>query len=192
MAGRVCVGVDPNRRDDLSKALSDLESQIAGSMKTLVEAELKDLAQVGIVRELLSGNRTSSEIVDALYGVRRGDEGFQSHYTKIRREIADLESKGFVSRRLFGRDRPYRLTQLAVARLTRMANVGPTWSTSLVPRLDLFVYGAAVCLAGICALGSMDILSLPPGPSFLVLLSTALFLGGIAFTRFVETLRRVV
>ena len=81
-------------------------------MKTLMEGDLRDLVQVGIVRKLLPGSRISSELVEAVYDVRRGDEGFQTYYTKIRRAIADLESRGFVSRRLFGRDRPFRLTQL--------------------------------------------------------------------------------
>ncbi len=188
----VCIGVDPEKREELSKALADLESQISRSMKTLMEGELRDLAQVTIVRELLSGSRTSSELVEVVYGVRRGDEGFQSYYTKIRREIADLESRGFVSRRLLGRHRPYRLTQLAVARLTSMANLQPTWSTSLVPLLDRVVYLAALGLATVCALASTKALDIPRGPYFLLLLSAALLTTGVAFTRFVETLRRVL
>lgn len=176
--------------DELSKTLAGIESQIAGPMKKLMEGELKDLTQAGIVRELLSGNRTSSELVEAICDVKRGDEGFQSYYTRVRREIADLESRGFVSRRLFGRERPYRLTQLAVARLTRMGNLAPTWGTCLIPKVDLLVYLVALCLAGICALVSTHIVDLPAGLWFLLLLSSA-FLGGIAFTRFLEMVRKV-
>ncbi len=183
--------MDNGRKEELSKALVELESRISRSTKALMEGEFKDLVQVGIVRELLSGSRTSSELVETIYGVRRGDEGFQSHYTRIRREIADLESKGFVSRRLFGRNRPYRLTQLAVARLTRMANVNTTWGAVLIPRRDLLIYSVAMLLVGFCSLVSVGIVYIPSVPWFLLLLSSA-FLTGVAFTRFIETLARVV
>jgi len=184
-------GETKGKRNELSKNLAEVESKIARSMKTLMEGELKDIAQAGIVRELLSGSRTSSELVESLYGLKRGDEGFQSYYTKIRREIADLESRGFVSRRLFGRERPYRLTQLAVVKLTRMADLAPTWSTRLITRIDLIAYLAALSLAGTCALVSTHGIDLPASRWFALLL-TSTFLTGIAFTRFVQMLKKVI
>jgi len=179
-------------KDELSKALADLQSQMSGTLKTLIEGELKDITQVSIVRELLDGRRTSSELVEAVYGVRRGDLGFDSCYTRVRRAVADLESRGFVSRRLFGRDKPYYLTQLAIVRLTRMAKVAPRGRYALLPRVDIGVYLSAVALAGVCAMASSGFLSLPEGPWFLIIFSAALLLSGTALTRLVETLKQVI
>jgi hypothetical protein len=181
-----------NDRDGLSKALADLQSQMSGTLKILIEGELKDLTQVSIVRELLGGRRTSSELVEAVYGVRRGELGFDSCYTRIRRAVADLESKGFVSRRLFGRDKPYYLTQLAVVRLTRIAKAAPRGRYALLPRIDIVIYTAAVALASICAVASAEVFSLPEGPWFLIIYSVALLLSGVALTRFLETLKVVI
>lgn len=179
-------------KDDLSKALADLQSQMSGTLKILIEGELKDLTQVCIVRELLDGRRTSSELVDAVYGIRRGDLGFDSCYTRVRRAVVDLESRGFVSRKLFGRDKPYHLTQLVIVRLTRMAKIAPRGRYALLSRTDIAVYVAAVALAGACTMSSSGVLSLPEGPWFLIVFSAALLASGAALTRFVETLRQVV
>ena len=181
-----------NDRDEVSKALADLQSQMSGTLKVLIEGELKDLTQVSIVRELLGGRRTSSELAEAVYGIRRGEVGFDSCYTRIRRAVADLESRGFVSRRLFGRDKPYYLTQLAVIRLTRIAKAAPRGRYALLPRVDIAIYAAAVALASICAMASSGVFSLPEGPWFLILYSAALLLSGVALTRFVETLKVVM
>ncbi len=185
------VTVD-SHRDDLSKALADLQSQMSGALKVLIEGELKDLTEVSIVRELLGGRRTSSELTEAVYGVKRGELGFDSCYTRIRRAVADLEGKGFVSRRLFGRDKPYYLTQLAVVRLTRITKAAPRGRYALLPRIDIAIYAAAVVLASICAMASSGVLGLPEGPWFLIVFSAALLSSGAALTRFVETLKVVM
>ncbi len=156
-----------------------------------MEAELKGPLQAGIVRELLSGSRTSSELVEAIYGVSRGQEGFQSHYTRIRREIGDLESRGYVSRQLFGRDKPYRLTQLAVARLTRIGNTRNTWEAAVLPSRDLVIYSSTAILTTASFLASSSRLDLAPGVSFSLIVASA-FAAGVAFTRFAQTLRRVI
>ncbi len=181
-----------NDRNQLSRALAELESQISGTLKTLIEGELKDLTQVCIVRELLGGRRTASELVEAAYGVRRGELGFDSCHTRVRRALVDLESRGFVSRRLFGKDKPYYLTQLAIVRLTRMAKAAPRGRYRLLPRIDVAIYAAAVLLASICATASSGVFTLPEGPWFLIVFSSALLSSGAALTRFLESVKAVM
>lgn len=177
--------------DEVRRALDDMESRLKGSMKSLVDSEFRSLAQVAIVRELLSGKRTVTELVEALYELKRGDEGFKTQYTRVMREVARLESKGFVSRRLFGRERPYRLTQLAVARITKIAGIEPSWSPRLIRRADLVAYALALGTVVLSFLAARDVVRL--SDAFVrVLRPISLFLGGLAFCRFLELLRRVL
>ncbi len=181
-------GVD---REELEKALLDLESKIGQSTRELMRAELDNEIQASIVRELLYGERTLTELVEAIYSLSQGDEGYRTSYTRIRRDARDLEARGFVSRRLFGRDKPYHLTQLAVVKLTRIANTRSSWSSELVPKEDVVLYTAALCL-----LASYLVISrgAAVGSELVLLLffSLSLFCGGMAFLRFLETLRRVM
>jgi hypothetical protein len=184
------VAVDPIRSDEVSKALSGLEARLERSMKPLAENELDNMTQIAIVKELLSGRRTLSELVEAVYGLKRQDEGFKTEYTRVRREIAQLEARGFVSRGLFGRERPYRLTQLAVARLTRIAEVSPTWQGRLVTVPDLVIYSMAMVMAAwgfLVAWGATD-----TAPYLQWIRYVALFLAGLACSRFVGTLQKVI
>ena len=182
--------MDPTRIDELSKALSNVEAGLEGSMKRLVEGQLDSLTQVGIVRELLAGKRTLAELVEALYGLKRQDDGFKTEYTRIRREVRALESKGFVSRALFGRERPYRLTQLAVARITKIAEVTPSWQPKLVTPIDFGIYVVAMLLAAVGFVMSRNLDD--PWAGLQALRYAAAFFGGLAFSRFAGTVRKVV
>ena len=89
------------------------------------------------------------------------------------------------------RDRPYRLTQLAVAKLTRIKTTKPSWTPRLIPPWDILAYAAALFSISLCALAARGMVTLPSRSHFLALLSVSLFSGGIAFTRFIETVRRL-
>ncbi len=178
--------------EDLSKALSDLESRMNRSTRQLMRAQLSSMCQVSIVKELLSGERTLAELVQGVYGLTSTDEGYLTCYTRVRREVGDLESKGFVSRRMLGKNRPYRLTQLAVAKLTKMATVHSSWTSRLIPPADVILYTVTALLITLCALSSGGLVVLPLRSSFLVLFSVSLILGGMSLLRFMETVLRVI
>jgi len=156
-------------------------------MKELARSEF-NLLQIEIVEELLSGRRTVAELVEAIYSVSRGGEGFATHYSRVRREIRQLESKGFVvPRKLFGRDKPYGLTQLAVAKLTQIEGVEPGQSQRVVPRIDYLLYVGAILLwiAASTVLASSGYVST-------IMVAAFFFTSGIAFCRFLQTVRRVI
>ncbi len=156
-------------------------------MEDLAKAEMSNIRQVQIVRELLGGRRTVTELVESLYGLSQDDPGFSTHYSQVQKELRELGSKGFVSRRPFGRNKPYRLTQLAVAKLTMIDGVRRGYASRVVPGIDLVLY-VVVLIVG--SAGAW--LAVRWETPFLVMAFAFVFLGGMAFCRFVEALWRVV
>lgn len=175
--------------ESANRSLSNLRSRLDRSIRELAKSEFT-LVQVEILEELMSGRRTVEELVEAIYSVRRGETGHSTHYSRIRREVRQLESRGFVCRkRLLGRDKPYGLTTLAVARLTNIEDVQSWGPLRVVPAIDWGVY-AAVLAMGIAGLA---IHGTEVAPSiFTALVLSFVFGSGIAFTRFAQTLRRVI
>jgi hypothetical protein len=150
--------------------------------------DIGDELGVEILSQLVEGRKSASEIVELVYGLRRGDDGHKSCHGKVSREIRRLESKGLVSKSLFGREKPYRLTDLAVINLARIG--GYEKQVSVLPLIDLIIYlvtlGSAVPLI-LLEMGWVQISeSMAGGIScwfFLVL--------GISVTRFSQAFRRV-
>jgi hypothetical protein len=172
----------------LLEALSRLRSRLRQEMDRLARSEL-NMLQAAIVEELLSGQRTVAELVATVYSVDTNQDGYITYYSRIRREIRLMESKGLVvSRKAFGRDKPYSLTQLAIARLTRMEGVRPA-SWKAVPRKDLVLYAAVLGAGSILAW--MATVGVEHPVRFLALAFAFVFAGGIAFCRFIESIGRV-
>ena len=96
-----------------SENIEEFRRRVKNGVSNLKGLEIADELSVEIISQLVEAKKTSSEMTTLIYGLRRGDEGFESSYGKIRREIRILESKGLVSRKLFGRDKPYKITELA-------------------------------------------------------------------------------
>lgn len=191
--GFLCVFVDEGMvhgdTGDIEESLSRLRSRLTRSMMDLAKSELS-LLQIEIVEELLLGRRTVTELVETIYSVRRGEYGFSAQYSRIRRELRELESRGFVvSKKFFGRDKPYGLTQLCVARLTSIEGVEPGTSRHIVPRIDLVLY------LGVIVIGIVSRILIPrleaPGIST-ILLACFFFTSGLAVSRFLQTLKRVI
>ncbi len=133
-------------RDELSRSLSELGERLRRGQRELAERELTNLAQVQIVQELLAGRRTVAELVRFLYSLEKGDPGFNTHYSRVRGELRQMESRGLVWRRPFGRHRPYQLTQMGIARLTMIEGVKPALATRVATRIDLVLYVSVLVL----------------------------------------------
>ena len=167
----------------------ELQNTMRRAMEQLAKGELTNIVQVQIVRELLNGRRTVAELVEALFELKQGDEGYLAHYYQIDKELRLMGSKGLVSRRLFGRDKPYALTQHAVARLTMIRGVKGRSSSKVVPRRDLLLYASVMVLGMIGAWLATG--SLGSGTPLLAIAFLFMFAGGAAFARFVEAFLRV-
>ena len=171
-----------------SESVDDLYRRVQKGVSRLKGLEIEDVVSVEILVQLLECKMTVSEIVERIYGVTSSDEGFKSSYGKVWRQIRQLESKGLVSRKVFGRDKPYRLTDLAVTNLARIG--GEEKQLSLIPKTDLSAYLATVALAVLVALQAVGWLQLGEITT-IVLFPSFCFILGISFYGALRMIRRV-
>ena len=175
---------DSDAIDNLDK----LKTRVREGVSKLKGLDIGDELAVEILAQLVDGRKSAAEIVVLVYGLRKGDGGFKSCYSRVGRVIRRLESRGLVSRRFFGRDKPYRLTQLAITNLARIG--GEEQQLSIVPWFDGVVYLVTLGLAVPVALQSMGWLQLPE--TLTIGLSGFLcILLGASICELVRTVRRV-
>jgi hypothetical protein len=171
-----------------SENIENLHNRVRQGVSKLRGLDIGDDLGIEILSQLVDGRKSVSEIVELVYGLRRGDEGHKSCHGKVSREIKRLESKGLVSKAIFGRDRPYRLTDLAMINLARIG--GHVQQIPVLPRIDLAIYfitfGSAVPLVFL-VVGWVQL-----SQSFAGWLSCWFWLLlGISLTRFAQAFRRV-
>jgi hypothetical protein len=150
--------------------------------------ELGDQVAVEVLTQLVEGRKTVTEIVEGVYGLRRSDEGFSSCFTKVRRATKRLESSGLVSTGIFGRDKPYRLTDLAIINLARIG--GGREQIRVLPRIDLLTYAATAAFSlPVASLGLGWLQMFDSG--VIVVFGCFFYLLGVSTVRIVQTLRKV-
>jgi hypothetical protein len=166
-----------------------LQRRVRAGVSRLRGIEIGDELSIEVLAQLIDNRKSQTEIVEGIYGLSRPDEGFKSCYTRIGRELRRLESKGLVSRQLFGRDKPYRLTQHAVINLAKIG--GREQQVPILPAIDIPFYLAMIVsgvLVGLSVAGLMEI----PELSSIGLFGIFCVLFGISITRFAQTVRRVL
>jgi len=175
--------------DKLRESLTELYEQMVSVQDFQDEldvAVLSNVTQIRIVQELLKGRRTVARLVEEFYGLRKGDPEFSTHYSRVRKEIEDLESRAMVSRKMFGRDKPYSLTQIGMESLTKLrGSPGP----SILALPDALTYAAALILGSICA--AVILTGVNTGAPITLLVFVFVFVGGSAFSRLFLALGRV-
>ena len=162
---------------------------VARDISTLTR-KMRDLdldpLQSEILGELMDGRRTLAEMVDVFFGVRYGDDSFDAHYSQLRRAISGLEKRGFVAREgLFGREKPYRLTQFGVAKLATISPGMP--QPGIVSKLDLLFF----CITAAWAI-MVCVMSASAEFPFTLAASALGFLLGIVTTRSIQIARKVI
>jgi hypothetical protein len=174
---------------DESKELDELDRRVRGGVAKLRGIHVGDEVEVEVLTHLVGGRFTIAELVEKMYGLDRNEEGFSSSYTKVRRATRRLESRGLVSTRLFGKERPYRLTEYAITNLARIGGGEP--QRALMPRQDLIVHATTLAL-------SIPMLLLAKGwlvlsdPGTIVLFACFFYLLGASSSRLVQMLRRIL
>ena len=158
----------------------DLRDSVRKSVRILGDLEPRSELQLAIVNSLLDGPRTAAELTRLVLGEEPQD--FDARYMRITRALALLESKGYVSRRILGKPKPYRLTSYALEKLGSLA-AGDLSPVRLVKLWDIALYAITLMLASAAAL-------LPTDSFWIPLLFV--YLGGISTCRMIQTLRRVV
>ena len=165
-----------------------LQRRVKNGVSKLKGLDIGDELAVEILAQLVDGRKNTSEVVALVYGLKRDDEGYHSSYNRITREIRRLESKGLVSRALFGKEKPYRLTELAVSNLARIG--GESRQVSMVPWFDRVIYSTTLVLTVPTVLHAMDGFQLTKLGT-VVLFGFLCFFLGISVCELVRTLRRV-
>lgn len=168
--------------DELRRGLRQATSK-------MLALEVKDPLQFSIIENLIDGPRSVAELVEAVYGVGKGQAGYMTSYTKTKRALDRLSSKGYVSRKLFGAVKPYRLTEYAFSRLSSFAC--GTSPPQFLPGIDRAVHLATLSLAIFMILSVSGRIELTS--SFLTLLNSVFFFTlGLSIARIVQGIRRVL
>jgi hypothetical protein len=136
-----------------AKQVDQLQRRVREGISKLKGLDMGDELSVEILGQLVQGRKTATEITESIYGLSYSEEGWPSSYSKVNRQIRRLESKGLVSKRLFGKDKPYRLTQHAVINLARIG--GKEEQLALLPWYDSLVY--LVTLGATVAVGMQSL-----------------------------------
>ncbi len=168
----------------------EMGSVIEDSVRALGALGLGSELHTEMLRHLIHGPRTITELVELVYGVSRNGQSFPADYMKIRRAVRKLESRGLVSTRVFGRDKPYRLTRHAIERLYHLAR--PNGRTErLMSRSDLAIH-ASTLATGLVTLLMVWEATGEPRPVWIVLFSGVFFyLLGLSSGRILGLLRRI-
>ncbi len=148
--------------DHLSELKDLTRRRVFRAVKDLKQLDVSDVLQAEIIGQLLRGRRAVAELVEEIYGERKGGTGFMSAYSRTRRSIRELESRGYVATRLLGKDKPYRLTKYAISRLADFET--PVNKARLVPRKDICLYILTTILASLALIvvsGYLDLQGLP-------------------------------
>jgi repressor of nif and glnA expression len=123
---------------DKIESIEGIKRRVREGVSRLRGLDIGDTVAVEILAQLVESKMTVTEMVERVYGLNISDEGYHSCYSRIRRELKILESKGLVSRKLFGKEKPYRLTALAITNLARIG--GEEKQLGLFSRIDVGVY----------------------------------------------------
>jgi hypothetical protein len=157
--------------------------KVLSSLRKLRQIRLT-LLQAEIIDRLIDGRRTSTELVLEIFASRPGDEGFEAYYSRVRRDLRDLEIRGYASTSLFGRDKPYHITPHGVAVL--LSIIPDIGEARLITRRELVIFSIAA-LSGVVLWFSRS----AQDPVFTVILGCFFTLLGISMTLFTGILRRV-
>jgi hypothetical protein len=125
---------DPDNIENVDR----LQRRIKDGVSKLKGLDIGDTVALEILSQLVESKLTVTEMVERTYGLNVSDEGYHSCYSRMRRELQTLESKGLVSRKLFGKEKPYRLTDLAITNLARIG--GEEKQLGLFSKIDVSVY----------------------------------------------------
>jgi hypothetical protein len=181
------VGKNPDADDRVMRGLSRLRQDMLRSTRSLRRVQLKSDLELEIILALAEGERSIGELVEIIFDSRSSDPGFDTHYMRVYRASQDLASRGFVARRLFGREKPYRLTGYCIEKL--FAGPGAP-SPRMVTALEFILYLSTLICGAVMALVGVSVLDL--GIRGLIIFNSLFFfLLGFSSLRMLQNLRRV-
>ncbi len=72
----------------------EIRASLRSSVKALGDLGFGTELQREILRRIIDGRRTITELVELIYGTSRDDQGFKADFMKVSRAIRRLESRG--------------------------------------------------------------------------------------------------
>ncbi len=165
--------------EEIAEIMDSLKCQMRLGLETALEAE--------IVANLLEGKRTIGDLVEVIYNRRGDDPEFHRCYMRVYRALQRLGRKGYVSRKLFGSEKPYRLTSLA---FDQLASVRRRDTSHLVDPSDGALLVGTIVMAVVTALASKGDLRVSR-QVFTLIYSLFVFLSGASSLRLVQMVRKV-
>jgi len=177
--------VGASSKDELRDKLLSAKRKLLPSTNDLSILDAS-LVQIEILMRLIEGRRTAVELTEEIYAVSPDSPSFEMYYARVRRASKDLESRGFVSTRLFGRDKPYRLTEHGVLQIASLGK-GLEKRPMLVGYRDIAAFGI------VAGLSILNILRIMPNEGRLGPTVSAVFfiVLGISLTRLWAIIRKV-
>jgi len=133
-----------------------LEDVIKGIGRLGIGSEI----QIEILRQLLRGRRTTSELVELIYGVKTPSPDFHTCYVKVWRGVRELEARGLVSAPVLGRDKTYRVTKNGLGVLLDISESRTLVYRGTLTRWDIILYASTFLMGGFTLLQPSWVLSL--------------------------------
>lgn len=183
-------GVGPEEPADLAEIRKVAKERVLKAIGELGQLDVQDLTQARIIAVLLTDQRTVTELVEEIYEQKRGDEGYRGAYSKTRRAVMVLASHGYVSTRLFGKDKPYRLTKYAVSNLADFRV--PADKPRIIPRMDMAIHGFTISLGVIAFLLAIDKMDFGSSLPFAVFYAAFFLFLGASTIRLLESVSKVM
>ena len=170
-----------------NRGLSSFREEILRTSRSVRDASLRGSLEAEVVSSLIDGEKTVTELVEMIFPVRSDDPDFNTHYMRVWRATQDLASNGYVVKRLFGRERPYRLTRYGVERLFSGSGTG---RPGLVAWIDISLYMATILFASLLLV--IHIMASATGNMILSVINPAFFfLLGVSSLRMIQTFVKV-
>jgi len=169
---------------DVDKVLRRAKDEVRAAIRRFQTIEVGSILEARIVAELARGSRSVAELACQIFETDSEKAEYTAYYDRVRRALRILEGRGYVSRRLFGKDKPYRLTSLGLARLLRLNGQRP-----VTKWLDCVLFS---CFATLTAVVLALAWSRTGGSLFLGAYSAFLVLVGASLTRLARMVQEVI
>jgi hypothetical protein len=171
--------------EDSSK-LKGFLGRAAANARDLERMRISSPLQAEILALLTDGRRTMSEMTEEIYGMGRSDTSYHTYYMKVSRAVKALQRRGYVVTRLFGRDKPFRLTPFALAKMTDVGEDNPR----VLPVHDAAAYTSTLVL-GLVNSWFASTSPFLSRPGTILVYTAFVFLAGFSLARLIQAFRRV-
>jgi len=136
--------------DVSSSGLAEMDDELKrldGIVRDIQGLGLTSPIQTEVVRQLLRGRATISELTQIIFGVEPASQEFHPYYVRTWRAVRELEARGLVSAPLLGKDKAHRVTKHGLGVLLKISEKPARVYRRMVTRWDATLFASTI-LAG--------------------------------------------